>query len=493
MAPPPGMLGSRSGSLRDIVGRGAHRRWWLTCLAVIVLSAAGAEAAECPGRPQHWRPTATEFDALLTAHVTWRRSNGTNGCRANLSDADLRGANLGPVDLTGALLRSVDLSSANLRGAVLAGSDLRSAQLSHSDLSEAYLPGTDLERASLYYAQLTGAILAKTRLSSAALFGANLSGADLSGVVLETALLSEAKLIAANLTRADLKGAILFRADLSRARLDGANLSGASFHSANVTEAHFEPFSIQDVLGLELASGLSTLRFTRTPTALVLLRDDFRKRGLHAEARELTYAIRRQQREHAWREWTQTTGFWRRLWDRKARGDTIAAGWSAVDAGFNYAAFEITCLYGLNRGRPLLILAALVPVFAVFYMIALIVPTERGSIWRTWAPDRIRQDQGRVEPEQLRASAPRWQGGPQRGSTYRLLRVLALGFYMSVLSAFHIGWRDLNVGAWIGRLQPREYTLRATGWVRSVSGLQSLISVYLIALWVLTYFGRPFD
>jgi hypothetical protein len=62
-----------------------------------------------------------------------------------------------------------------------------------------------------------------------------------------------------------------------------------------------------------------------------------------------------------------------------------------------------------------------------------------------------------------------------------------------ILSAVLIDWRDLNVGKWIARLQPREYSLRATGWVRFVSGLQSLISVYLIALWVLTYFGRPFD
>ena len=30
-------------------------------------------------------------------------------------------------------------------------------------------------------------------------------------------------------------------------------------------------------------------------------------------------------------------------------------------------------------------------------------------------------------------------------------------------------------------------------WVRVVSGVQSLLSVYLLALWVLTYFGRPFD
>jgi hypothetical protein len=33
----------------------------------------------------------------------------------------------------------------------------------------------------------------------------------------------------------------------------------------------------------------------------------------------------------------------------------------------------------------------------------------------------------------------------------------------------------------------------ATGWVRMVSGLQSLLNVYLLVLWVLTYFGRPFE
>ena len=70
----------------------------------------------------------------------------------------------------------------------------------------------------------------------------------------------------------------------------------------------------------------------------------------------------------------------------------------------------------------------------------------------------------------------------------------ALGYavYFSVLSAFHIGWRELNVGNWISRLQFRTYSLQATGWVRTVSGLQSLISVYLLAMWALTYFGRPF-
>ena len=70
---------------------------------------------------------------------------------------------------------------------------------------------------------------------------------------------------------------------------------------------------------------------------------------------------------------------------------------------------------------------------------------------------------------------------------------LRRSLYFSLLSAFHLGWRELNVGSWIARLQTREYTLRARGWVRTVSGLQALISVYLLALAVLSYFGRLFE
>ena len=88
-----------------------------------------------------------------------------------------------------------------------------------------------------------------------------------------------------------------------------------------------------------------------------------------------------------------------------------------------------------------------------------------------------------------------WPDGknPENISETSDLKILATAFYFSLLSAFQIGWKDLNVGSWISRLQPRVYTLQAKGWVKSVSGLQSLISVYMLALWALTYFGRPFE
>ena len=67
------------------------------------------------------------------------------------------------------------------------------------------------------------------------------------------------------------------------------------------------------------------------------------------------------------------------------------------------------------------------------------------------------------------------------------------GLYFSLLSAFRIGWRDLSLGNWLVRMQRREYVLKATGWPRVISGVQSLVSVYLLALWLLSYFARPFE
>ena len=63
----------------------------------------------------------------------------------------------------------------------------------------------------------------------------------------------------------------------------------------------------------------------------------------------------------------------------------------------------------------------------------------------------------------------------------------------SLMSAFNIGLRDLDFGSWIRMLRTREYEIRPTGWVRTVSGVQALFSVYLFALWALTCFGRPFE
>ncbi len=77
--------------------------------------------------------------------------------------------------------------------------------------------------------------------------------------------------------------------------------------------------------------------------------------------------------------------------------------------------------------------------------------------------------------------------------TVRGYRIPIWAMYFSFVSAFNTGWRDFNLGYWFARIHPKEYELRSNGWVKVISGLQALISVYLIALWALTYFGSPFE
>ncbi len=182
---------------------------------------------------------------------------------------------------------------------------------------------------------------------------------------------------------------------------------------------------------------------------MVQIRAALKESGLRDLGREATYAIER---------WKAHWEPWYKKW-------------------IKHLLFEWTCGYGLDYLRPLLILLGLVMVFSIPYMVAI---ETRGSdgIWKVWSSERIRKDLGKKELELIYS---------------RGLPVVGYAFYFSILSAFHIGWRDLNVGSWISRIQPCEYTMKVTGWVRVVSGVQSLISIYLLALWVLTQFGRPFE
>jgi hypothetical protein len=73
------------------------------------------------------------------------------------------------------------------------------------------------------------------------------------------------------------------------------------------------------------------------------------------------------------------------------------------------------------------------------------------------------------------------------------IRAFGTAFLFSMMSVFNIGFREFNFGRWIRMLQFREFNIRARGWMRTVSGIQSLIGVALLALSLLSYFGHPFD
>jgi hypothetical protein len=315
---------------------------------------------------------------------------------------------------------------------------------------------------------------------------ANLCQADLRRANLWWAGLSKARLTGAN-----LQGAYLTRTNLQGAVLADANLHGAVLGGANLAEAVYEPdpeklpalWTLTDP-----RNHVDKLVFHNTPSGLVALREAFKKAGMRTQERQLTYAIEHTKMLLAWdpslydpmKEDT-------RPWLEKLAGKS--------ESLFSYVLFELPSGYGMVPSRALTTLGFLILVFYLIYMVALSTARGRAGIWVTWPTDRVYQEEGAKDatrvattfffPRLQARAAGRWWGVLLRGVSVPLI-----GLYFSLLSAFSLGWRQLNVGTWIARVQPREYVLRATSWVRTVSGIQSLLSVYLLALWVLTYFGR---
>jgi pentapeptide repeat protein len=310
--------------------------------------------------------------------------------------------------------------------------------------TQADLSGADLRDADLIGAQLSGA-----DLDGAYLIGAQLNGADLSG-----ADLSDAYLIGGRLSGADLNGA----------KLKGVELKDAYFSDADLRGMIFEPMSNPQIRTIARAEHLEFMTYENSPDALVQLRKQFQDSGFRTQERRITYALSR----------------------RKAQLDGPVERW------FQRFAFDLTCQYGMNPGRSLQIWLALLLFCWLVYAVFIHVPGNSGiyRIQKTGGVTAKEEIEEQIRPPTISLRPP-WPY-PLR-LIHRELRVLFWAGFFSLMSAFNICFRDINFGRWLRLLPRTEYDLRAKGLARTVAGFQSLISVYLIALWVLTYFGRPFQ
>jgi len=300
---------------------------------------------------------------------------------------------------------------------------------------------------------------------------ANLAGANLSGAYLRVANLSDADLSDANLT-----GTYLVDVNLSGASLRDADLTDARVSNANFERAIFEPKSLPQLSGMSQARNLELLTYDNNPAALALLRTQFKDGGFREQERKITYALKRRQAELSC--------------DRCTRMLLTDCG-SFV---FNTVFFDWTCRYGMSPGRPLIFGIVLWLLCSLLYLVCIHRPGEAG-LYRVYEPS-IRNDSStqrrveRISPlSTTHSSGPRW--------LFQFFRrewlLLRTSMFFSLMSAFNIGFRDINFGRWLRLLTRQEFDIKAVGWARVIAGWQSLISVYLIALWVLTYFGRPFD
>ncbi|GIK97577.1 MAG: hypothetical protein BroJett029_17860 [Alphaproteobacteria bacterium] len=395
--------------------------------------------------------------------------NGANLEGANLSNADLGGADLTNANLIGANLTRAFLQVAKLIGANLIGATLIDSSLLVADLSKAELSGATLTNATLRGAKLTDAEMREVDLTSANLISADMTNARLDGADLTDADLRGATLTNAELSKANLTHANLSEADLSYAALVGTDVTSARLNYANLTWAYYSPASPPPDPFVAGIRGLQTVVFADgEEIGLVQLRDLLNRAGLRDLEREATYAI------ESGRTWYAIDGW---------KEDPVRA----AEGVFRRAAFDLSTAYGLHPARALLLIAGLWALLILVYLWPIHLQPrapDSAGIYRVWPKDRIETADGRLSvdnPEEVQRLQRGWWAS------------LGWAAYFSLLSAFHIGFREFSVGTWIARIQPRKYSLEPLGWVRVVSGVQSLFSVYLLAMWALTYFGRPFQ
>ncbi len=358
-----------------------------------------------------------------------------------------------PPPLCKAKLSGQDLSSGFLRGADLSDADLR-----HADLSDAHLAG-----AHLYSARLENADLSDADLRGADLFGAHLRGADLSD-----ADLTKARLEYADLSDATLENANLTDADMSNVRVGGAKFAGASLERA-VYGPTIDKTPDPNVQGI---TGLAELRIPPgEQQGIVQLRKLTQDAGLRDEERQTTDTIERSV--------TATEVFRIGPWQ-----------WYTPEGLLRLVAFDWTTSYGLHPFHALALIAYIWAAFALIYVWPIWKTShklgdQKAGIYRISPADRVIED--RARPTIVKDPAV------NRIEEASFLKALRSAAWFSLLSAFNIGFEAFNVGDWISRLQPHEYSIKAMGWIRIVSGAQSLLSLGLLAIAVLTYFGRPFQ
>jgi uncharacterized protein YjbI with pentapeptide repeats len=475
---------------------------WLALLCILASVRAGGQT------PWTWKDnrgishSREEFWKILHEHVRWVERNGSEGKRADFSGADLTGAKFNHAYLEGAWFKGTRLSGADFTGAHLKEADFSDAHLEPLNGTCPIAGYTDFTQATLEQANFQGAIL------TCAYFGGetidDLTGADLRGADFVGSTLTHADFTYANLTGASLKD---------------ATLTGADFGHADLEHVIYEPKAGTDAAHIGTARHLASLTYADDPEPITSLRNSLRDAGFSSAEREANEAIHR----HKPTPPRQLPA--KKLLDPEHR-DPFRVAWNELVymgqiLGYRLdqllywtqqVLFDWPCGWGADPARPLAIILVLALIFTPIYWIGMHLNLQKSGLFLVTTGERIptRDARQRVlrisvdtagyfvsdaEPHRMRATrAYRLARRQARG---RLLkhefRALRTGLLFSLMSVLNIGFDGFNGGLWIRMLQRREYDIRARGWMRTVSGVQSLLGVGLLALAVISYFGHPFE
>lgn len=452
-------------------------------------------AADSIQQEWNWKDSAgvvhqeSELKEILRAHAQWIESKGSQGKCADFTGADLTAMTLIDADLadakfTRAILARAKLVRTNFARANMALADFRESIIDNSLFHGANLTGSRFDKATLTHARFDNATMTRVNMSFINLAAQdlshwNLSEANLLGANLKNATLERTNLNNALLTGVSLSGALLQETYLHNADIEGADFSGAVF------EINKNSFPKTGVLAK--AKHLELLTYLDDSEPLSHLRESFKDGGFRDQERQITFALKKRQAQILWDE-SKFFEYW-----------------------MNRILFDLPSQYGMNPGRALIIILVIFATCTALYWtlihfpmpsgLSIVVPAQHNN-QPLWLIANLSDNPETIEIGgfvSMRAFKVQSRYLSSNGSSYfrelvhRELALLWVSLIFSLMSTFNIKFKDVDFGRWLRLLMTKEYDIKATGAARTVSGVQALLSVYLITLLIVTYFARPFE
>jgi hypothetical protein len=87
----------------------------------------------------------------------------------------------------------------------------------------------------------------------------------------------------------------------------------------------------------------------------------------------------------------------------------------------------------------------------------------------------------------------RWRAARWRWRAYWEWRLYWTALLFSVMNLVNLGVQGLDPGRWVRLLHRKEFDLQATGTIRAIAGVQSVLSLGLLTLAALTALGHPIE
>lgn len=302
----------------------------------------------------------------------------------------------------------------------------------------------DTTRAVLTRAILIGADLQFVNLTGANLYGAVLIEADLTKTNLTCADLRFVQFQGAELIRTDFTGALMWGTILSHAKLRDTILRNSRLSYSEMKYSIFEPLVLPEPHIIAVTRNIDNLTYNDNPGPLAALKESLYTAGFKSASKKVNAAIRR-----------KTNNEW-----------------------YEKLLFDLTCEWGSNYLRPLAILFVSFIVFGAMY-----------GILET----KIREDKEYLIANQKGLAKEFGDDQVKWKEIHNKWRGYSMAYLFSLQSTFRLGFRDFNIGHWLRMFLSPSFKLNSCGWARVVSGIQSVLSVALIILFLLSYFARPFE